>query len=58
MADVPPDPFRHFESLLMSWLQGARLLEIARVLELMAEELRRRAKTADLPTNPFKEIDH
>ncbi len=42
MADVPPDPFRHFESLLVSWLQGAHLREIARVLELMAEELRRR----------------
>jgi len=43
MADVPRDPFRHFESLLVSWLQGARLREIARVLELLAEELRRRA---------------
>lgn len=43
MADVPTDPFRHFERLLTTWLAGARLLEIARVLKLVAEALRRRA---------------
>lgn len=43
MADPPTDPFRHFESLLTMWLERARLREIARVLELLAEELRRRA---------------
>jgi len=43
VADVPTDPFRHFESLLISWLEGARLREIARVLKLVAEELRGRA---------------
>jgi len=42
MADVPTDPFRHFEGLLTTWLDSARLREIARVLELVAEELRRR----------------
>jgi len=29
--------------LLISWLEGARLREIARVLKLVAEELRGRA---------------
>jgi hypothetical protein len=43
MAEVQTDPFRHFESLLTNWLEGARLREIARVLGLVAEELRRRA---------------
>lgn len=43
VADVPTDPFGHFESLLTTWLQGARLREIARLLELVAEALRRRA---------------
>lgn len=37
------DSFQYFEGVLMTWLERARLWEIARVLELVAEELRRRA---------------
>lgn len=43
LGDEPMDSFQYFEGVLMTWLERARLWEIARVLELVAEELRRRA---------------
>jgi hypothetical protein len=42
MATEGKDPFEHFESLIRTWLEGARLHEIGRILELVGAELRRR----------------
>ncbi len=36
------ESFRPFQTLLQEWLAGARVWEIARVLELVGEELGRR----------------
>ncbi len=48
MADERKDPFQYLESFFRTWLEGALLTEIARLLELVGEEIRRRAQKVRL----------
>ncbi len=44
MDGVHKDPFYYIELLFKDWLQEARLSEVALLLQLVGEELQRRAR--------------
>jgi hypothetical protein len=44
MEGEQKDPFHYIELLFKEWMQRARLGEIALLLQLIGEELQRRAK--------------
>ncbi len=46
------ESFTHFVDLIRQWLEGARPHEIARLLELIGEELRRRGYSLTWTTTP------